>query len=266
MKPILTLTTFLLLIFLYSLENSNNVQAQNTNDLKLIRIISDSIIVYEYSYNETNLLSEEKSKLIYVKYNYNENGYLISTDHYNDPALFSSSMEVIEASRNKEEWTNPENTEKSYSTEYEYNTFGQLMKSSDHSGYSTFNYDNKNRISRQTYYHDDIISHKTDFEYDKRGNLTKKSLYQVEESGKKELIRKTIFKFDKNHNPYKELNNLMIPGKYTNPNNIIKEITSNYYLIKNMEDDTNTIELSYEYNQYDYPIAVDGKKIRYVYE
>ena len=105
-----------------------------------------------------------------------------------------------------------------------------------------------------------------DYKYDGRGNLIKRILYQVSKSGKKELIQKTIFKFDNNYNPYKAMNNLMVPGKYTNHNNVIKETTSNYYLIDNMEDDINTIELSYEYNKYDYPIAVKGKKNRYIYE
>ncbi len=253
------------MIFFCAWGGNAYLNAQNTINLKLSGVISDSLTVYEFSYNNVNLISEEKSKLRYVKYNYNEKGELTSVDYYNDPALFSSSLEVIEASRKREEWTNPDNTEKSFSTFYEYNASGQLIKSTNYLGYVIYGYDKNNRIGRQTYYHDDIISNYIDFKYDKKGNLIKRNTFQVSEAGGTQLTNKTQFEFDNKHNPYKALNNLMIPGKYTNPNNIVKTTSSNYYLIENMEDDINTIEASFEYNKYGYPITVDGK-IKYIYE
>ena len=103
MKQISNLITLIFLIFFCSLGKNTHVNAQNTFDLKLAKIISDSSIVYEFLYNNANLISEEKSKQRYTKYNYNEKGELVSIDYYNDPAIFSSSMEVIEASRKREE-------------------------------------------------------------------------------------------------------------------------------------------------------------------
>lgn len=265
MKPPSNLITLIFLIFFCSWGKNAHVNAQNTIDLKLTKIISDSLIVYEFLYNNANLISEEKSKQRYTKYNYNEKDELISIDYYDDPAIFSSSMEVIEASRKREEWTSPDNTEKSYSTNYEYNTSGQLIKSTNYPGYIIFDYDRNNRISRQTYFHDDIISNYVEFKYDKKGNLIKRNTFQVSETGRIQLTNKTLFEFDNKHNPFKALNNLMLPGKYSNPNNIVKTISANYYLIENMEDDINTIITSFEYNQYSYPVTVDGK-FEYVYE
>ena len=265
MKPILILTTLIFLICLFSWGRNDNINAQNTIDLKLIKVISDSITFYEYSYNNTNLISEEKSKLRYTKYNYNDTDQLISVDCYEDPALYSSSSVVIEASRKREEWTNPNNTEKSYSIIYEYDAAGQLIKSTNYLGYSIYSYDKNNRISSLTFYHDDKISNYIDFEYDKKGNLTKRNKFQVSESGEKALINKALFKFDSKHNPYKAFNNLMIPGKYTNQNNIVMTTSTNYHLIEGMEDKKNTIKTSFQYNVYGYPITKDIN-IKYMYE
>ena len=102
-------------------------------------------------------------------------------------------------------------------------------------------------------------------EKEKKGNLIKRLTFQVSENGRAQLTNKTRFEFDNKHNPFKALNNLMLPGKYSNPNNIVKTISANYYLIENMEDDINTIITSFEYNQYSYPVTVDGK-IKYIYE
>ena len=87
MKPKPILTTLIFLIFLCSWGKNGNINAQNTIDLKLVKIISDSITFYEYSYNNANLISEKKSKLRYTKYNYNGKDQLISVDCYESPAF-----------------------------------------------------------------------------------------------------------------------------------------------------------------------------------
>ncbi len=187
MKSNSIITTLIFLILLFSWGKSTSVNAQNTTHPKLIKVISDSLTVYEFSYNTTNLLIEEKSKQRYIKYNYNEKEKLISIDYYNDPATTSSSLEVIEASRKREEWINPDNTEKSYSTIYEYNISGQLIKSTNYLGYIIYSCDKNNRISRQTYYRDGKELNYIDFKYDRKGNLTKQNTFQVSESGEAQL-------------------------------------------------------------------------------
>ena len=46
---------------------------------------------------------------------------------------------------------------------------------------------------------------------------------------------------------------------------IIKTISKNYYSIEGMKDDTNTIETSFEYNEFDYPVKKNAK-IEYIYK
>ena len=104
-----------------------------------------------------------------------------------------------------------------------------------------------------------------DFKYDKKGNLIKRNTFQVSETGEAQLINKTQFEFDNKHNPYRAFHNLMIPGKYSNPNNIVKTTSANYYLVENMDDDVSTVNTSFEYNDHAYPVTVNGE-LEYIYK
>jgi len=58
MKPISIIITSIFLIFLYSGGENANVNAQNTVNLKLIKVTIDSLTVYEFSYNNANPLQD----------------------------------------------------------------------------------------------------------------------------------------------------------------------------------------------------------------
>jgi len=87
--------------------------------------------------------------------------------------------------------------------------------------------------------------------------------YQISDSGDKLLDNETIFKYDDKINPFKNFN--LIPGKYTNQNNIVKTISRNFYHLADMKDDTNISENFYKYNEFDYPIQKNGE-MEYIYE
>ncbi|MCX6258553.1 MAG: hypothetical protein NTW49_11755 [Bacteroidia bacterium] len=264
MRKTSILMTVILLSIVFSCIKTEKINAQNTNDLKLIKIIIDSVTFSEYSYNEANLISEERSKLRYTKYNYNDKNQLVSVDCYEDPAIYSSSSSVIEASKKRKEWTNPDNTKISYTTTFEYNNHGQVIKSTNNLGYNKYDYNDNNMISKLTYYHDDKISNYIDYEYDKRGNLIKQYNYQVSQNGDKKLINKKVFIYDNKKNPFRQLYFLMIPEN-TNSNNIVKTISENYYFIEGMKNDTSTIESFFEYNKSGYPVR-KNKNIEYIYK
>ena len=82
----------------------------------------------EYSYNDANLVTEEKSKFHYAKHIYNDINQLIKSDFYWDMSIASSNSSVLEAAMNRTEWVNPGNTPKSISHTLEYNGKGQLIR------------------------------------------------------------------------------------------------------------------------------------------
>ena len=221
--------------------------------------------VWKYTYTNNNQILEEKSKQRYTYYNYNEAGQLISMDVYEDWAMFSSNSAVIEASRIRTEWTNPENTEISHTTNYEYNAAGQLTKSTNYLGSSIYSYDKKNRISRLTFHHDNNISNYFEFKYDRKGNLIERNGFQVFGSGEKALANKTLFEFDNKHNPYQAFHNLPVPGINTNPNNIIKTADIHFFMIEGVEDQTSSSEDSFKYNTQGFPVTKNDRT-KYLYE
>jgi len=96
----ISLITCLLLL---SCEKDRQSIVENTDILLMSKVIIGSETYMEYTYNEANLLTEEKSKFHYTKHNYNYNNQLISSDCYWDISMASSDSWVIEAAMNRKE-------------------------------------------------------------------------------------------------------------------------------------------------------------------
>lgn len=257
-------------LILFSCEKDKQLIVENTDIPLLSKVSIDGVSYYEYEYNDANLLIEEKSKFHYTKHNYNDNNLLSSSEFYMDPGMFSSHSSVVEASMNRKEWVNPDNTGKSLTQKFEYNGTGQLTKkiytrpSVTSSEYSEFIFDN-NRISRQTMYWENEMTFFIDYSYDERGNLTKESKYYVPSTGISELWTTTEYEYDSKHNPYQAFQRLMSPGKFTNPNNIIKETYTIHFEVDQWTQKVQVNINSYEYNDKGYPIKANGDA-EYVYK
>jgi len=264
MKKIVLL--FFLSIIFFSCEKDAQLIVEN-NDIPLISMVlisGESFI--EYSYNDGNLLTEEKSKFTYTKHNYNDKNLLTTSEFYVDPAIFSSSNPATD----RKEWVNPDNTAKSLTQTFEYNDDGHLARktytrpSVTDSEYSEFTFEN-DRISRQTMYWHNVMSFYIDYIYDEKGNLTKESKYHVPSTGIAELWTTTEYEYDDMHNPFQAFKRLITPSKFTNPNNITKETYSIYFEVDQWIQNPQITNNTYEYNENGYPIKVNGEA-EYVYK
>jgi hypothetical protein len=268
MKKIALIITFSLALF--SCEKEKQLIVENTDIPLISKVLIAGVSYYEYSYNDANLLIEEKSKFHYTKHNYNDNNLLSSSDFYMDAAMFSSDSRVVEASMNRKEWVNPDNTAKSLSKSFEYNDKDQTIKvtynrpSVSNSEYSLFTFENE-RISRQTMYWQNAMSFYIDYIYDEKGNLTKESKYYVPATGIGELWTTTEYEYDNMHNPFQAFKRLMSPSKFTNPNNITKETYTIYFEVDQWTQKVQLTNNTYEYNNSGYPIKVNGEA-EYVYK
>ncbi len=231
-----------------------DLNAQNISKKRLLEVYNDTSLIQLFTYNDSGFIDEVKSKLIYKKYAYNPMGQLVSVDVYSDPAIVSSSSFVIEESRNRKEWAGPDILEKSHSTYYKYDKDGQLIESSNYLGYNLYTYE-QSRISKMTYYHDGVISSIIEFKYDRKGNLKERLNYQVSENQEKLLMRKTTFKYDTKKNPYASFHNPVIPGLYSNPNNVLWSESTTSFRIEGMADQTHSESFSYTYDTDAYPIT-----------
>jgi len=261
---------FFFSLILSSCEKDKQLIVENTDIPLISKVLVAGLPYYEYNYNDANLLIEEKSKFHYTKHNYNDNNLLTTSDFYVDPAMFSSDSRVVEASMNRKEWVNPDNTAKSLTQTFEYNGDGQLARktytrpSVTDSEYSEFSFEN-DRISRQTMYWQNIMSFYIDFIYDEKGNVIKESKYHVPSTGIAELWTTNEYEYDNMHNPFQAFKRLMSPSKFTNPNNITKETYTIYFEVDQWTQKVQIANNTYEYNDYGYPIKVNGEA-EYVYK
>ena len=264
------LVIFILSLIVFSCEKDKQLIIENTGMPLISKVLVDGEVYYEYSYNDANLINEEKSKFYYTRHIYNDKNQLILSDHYVDPGIFSSSMQVLEATLSREEWVNPENTEKSLTTTFEYNGNGQLTRKTfirplvSNSEFFEFNCVN-GRISRMTMYWKNELSGYIDYHYDEKGNLIKEKKYMFEQDVTPSLWASTEYKYDNMKNPYQSFKRLLNPGKYTNSNNIIKETYTVHTELAPGSENISVIENSYEYNEQGYPVKVNGN-VTYVYK
>jgi hypothetical protein len=241
-----------------------------TNGTLLSKVLIDKQPYYEYSYNIAGLIADEKSKYDFTKHNYNDRNQLVSTDYYSNFDILSSDLLIYQAAISRKEWVTPLNGTKGGTNKYEYNSIGQLIKTtysrslSTSSEYSEFNYDVNNRISRQILYWENKETGYTDYLYDSKGNLIKETLYNMPLTGADELSTTIQYEFDNQQNPYESFIGLLTPGINTNHNNIIKE-TYTIHLSANLGPvKVQVTENSYLYNAKGYPIS-KNKNVEYVY-
>ncbi len=268
MKKILLLSFCSLLLF--SCEKDRQSAIENTDIPLISKVLIGDEIYMEYSYNDANLVIEERNKFHYTKHTYNEINQLITSDIYWDTRIASSNSSVLEAAMNRKEWVNPVNTPKSASHVFEYNSMKHMIRKSfvrssgDNSDIVEFQYEN-DRIVRSKGYYNNSISGYTDYQYDEYGNVIRQTRYTVSSSGITELSTITEYEYDNMHNPYQSFKRLITPGIYTNPNNITKETYTLNFDVDPSIEKVQITEYHYEYNADGYPVKVNGET-EYVYK
>jgi hypothetical protein len=269
MKLTPALTVFIFCLIMISCEKDKQIITENTDIPLITKILIDGVSRHEYTYNEANLPGEEKSKLFYTHHIYNDNNQLVKSDYYMDEAMFSSSGSVVDAAMNRTEWASPENTSLSLTRAYMYNDEGQVIRvtyirpSVTNSEYSDYTWEN-DRISRQTMYWKGETAGYIEYLYDEKGNLSKETKYLSYNGGNAVLTTSTDYLYDNMQNPYLSFKRLMIPGIYTNTNNITKETYTIFIDVPPGTEDVHVIENTYEYNNLGYPVKVNGEA-EYVY-
>jgi hypothetical protein len=261
---------FIVSCFFFSCEKDKPLIIENTDIPLISKVLIGCEIYMEYSYNNANLVTEEKSKFHYTRHTYNDMNQLVTSDFYWDMSIASSNSSVIEAAMNRKEWISPDNTPKSISHSLEYNSENQLIQksyirpSSNIADYQKFLYEN-DRIVRITGYYNNSISNYINYIYDDNGNITKQMKYTVSPAGIAELTTTTEYEYDNMHNPYQSFKRLLIPGIYTNTNNITKETYTINYDVDPSIEKVQITENSFEYNDKEYPIKVN-RVTEYVYK
>lgn len=249
-------------------------QAINNKSTSLVeKIFTDNQPTYLFTYNDSGMISEVKSRYSYVLNNYNGAGNMVSTEYYGNDDVLSTDLKVSQSALNSNVWITPSNGKKGGALAYVYDNNSRLVKTvyscqgQSQTGleYSEYVYNGSNRISRQTMYWDKVATGYIDYSYDSKGNLVKEALYNTQPQLPPVLATTTEYEFDSGLNPFRRLEGSMIPGLYTNTNNIVK-VT---YTMKSVDgksaDKVQVTQSNYEYNSLGYPTSKNGN-IMYVYK
>ena len=93
--------------------------------------------------------------------------------------------------------------------------------------------------------------------------MIKEEIFIISDSGGTQLIQTIEYEFDNMVNPYRAFKRLTTPGRYTNMNNITREIYINNFDDPNIEK-AQTIEHSYQYNSDGLPVKAGSAE--YIYK
>ena len=236
----------------------------------LSKVLENNQSSYEYVYNDSNLITEVKTRFDYTLNHYNSKGQIVTSEYYTNDDILSSDAQVSATAMSAEGLITADNGKKTGIITYEYNDNEQLIKSTNtltapvSSEFSEFSYDSNNRISRQTMYWDNTATGYIDYSYDGNGNLISEMLYNTQSSGDPELTTTTTYTFDNQPNPYKMSGILMIPGTNTNRNNIIAETYTIHLSADQGSDNVQTTTNVYQYNSLGFPVSKNGN-VTFVY-
>ena len=251
-------------ILFFSCEKDDNSTIGINKTGLLSKVLISGQPYQEYTYTNSGLIYEEKSWGTYTKYTYNSENQLEKQDCYVDPALFSSSTQVIAEAQKRKEWANPKNVPKSVTNTYSYPKTGQFIERlvdrvNGTQDYVKYELDEKGLVSKDIFYNEGKTTRYVDYLYDELGNLIREKHYYISSDGKTKLSNETEYEFDNKKNPYFPFNKLIFPGRNTNQNNITKETYTVYGETTSIVEWLNITIHTYEYNDLGYPVKVDGE-------
>lgn len=238
-------------------DNFKVVPPENQGIPLLNKVYYQDELVQEYVYNEDNLVIESKNKWSYRSYSYGSDHKLISYDLYDDLGMASSNWETAQQSMNRTEWVTPENTEINGRANYFY-TRNKLSKievtrlPGGAKSSTTYEYDDKGRISKKIYYYENTQSSFTEFHYDAYGNLVTEIKKEIID-GVPVMMVSTEYEFDDKNNPYIAFKRLLQPGVNTNKNNILRSVQTLHFDAPMAQKIMETVN-TYEYNSEGYPV------------
>lgn len=254
----------LISILFTSCEKPEDLVVQQNPSGLLARVLISGKPYQEYTYTSDGLISEEKSWGTYTKYTYNSENQLVKQDFYIDPALYSSSLQVITEAQKRKEWANPKNVPRSVTNTYEYPSSGHFIeryvdRANGTQDYGKYELNEEGLVSKHLFYNEGRLAGYVDYLYDEQGNLIREKHYFISVDGKTRLSNETEYEFDDKKNPYFPFKKLLWPGQNTNKNNITKATYTLYGDTPSVIEWLNITTHTYEYNDLGYPVKVDSE-------
>lgn len=264
MKRLFLFTIILILIF-YSCEKEMAYEDYQSNILlRQVRGTEGDMEVLTY-YN-TGYIFEHVQRFSYRKFLYNKQNQLIKIQI---ALSFNPLSCAIIPGTTFEDGDDPRKAKIGQYLEYEYSDNGNLKIKNFYyinddnrqlMNYAKYEYENDKVVKIKLFNPQDQLTHYYTYVYDSPGNVSKEEYYYIQDGADAKLQTRILYEYDDKNNPFKVFAVEGTPGSNTNKNNITKQTTINYYA---EEEQSYTVEYSYEYNDLGYPVKADS--LEYIY-
>lgn len=259
------LFTVILILFFNSCEKELVYEDFQSNTLlRQIRGYEDDMQVITY-YN-TGYIFEHLHRFSYRKFLYNQQNQLMKIEI---AMSFNPLSCAIIPGTDFEDGGDPRKAKISQYIEYEYSDLGNLKTKyfyfiidGNHQlmNYSGYDYENGKVVKIKLFNPQDQFSQYYTYLYDSIGNVSEEEYYFMQDDAVAILQTRILYEYDDKNNPFKIFTVEGTPGINTNRNNITKQTTVSYYA---EEEQSYTVENSYEYNELGYPVKVNN--FEYIY-
>jgi hypothetical protein len=258
MRKFILLFSVVFLCFTSCKKEDNNANLYYSDTL-LSQINSGDLAVHGFTYNSKYLIRESTEPFIYKKFSYDSQNILKKVEVAFSFNPFSCVMIPGQSLE-----SDPRKASISQYSEFEYAEGSKLKKKSNfflNSGnpqltsFQTYDYLNDKIIKLSTFNAQGVLIQYNDYQYDDSGNIIRDDLYM--NTSVIRLVSSMVYEFDSKNNPYRVLACEGDPGKFTNRNNIIKEISVSY-TYDGIPQSPETRQNVYEYNNLDYPVKINA--------
>lgn len=261
------LPTAVLLLLICSCEKESELVYEDYQSSTLLRQIGNSeedMVIITY-YNSAQVF-EHLQRFSYEKYIYNSQNQLERIDIA--MTLNPLSCAIIPGT-SFEDGDDPRKASVGQYVEFSYSDDG-IVESTYHyfindetprlMSYNEFVYDEGKVIRTNMFNPADELTQYFTYSYDEYGNVSEEEYYFLLDLENASLQRRIKYEYDDKINPFKVFSAKGTPGIFTNSNNITKQTAFEYYSV---EEQSYTIENSYEYNDLGFPVKVNN--VDYIY-
>ena len=252
---------FLVFSGLFSCEKEDTHSNPCQDNTKIRQVKAQQRVVEEMIYTGECLIYEYIMEFSYTKYAYNAQGQLLKADR---AIILDPTSCFMPVGSNGETYTDPREAPITQYSSYEYDNSGVLVKKLDYYlngeefqlvSYTTYEYEDGYVRHINLYNPRGELTQKHTYAYDENGNIIRDEYYFKEAENVFILTQTQDFKFDDKVNPYRVFEKEGIPGRFTNPNNIVKITYTDYY---SGQKNVYTTEFLYAYDDSGLPVERDN--------
>lgn len=264
MKRLFFFATLFILLF-NSCEKEKDLVYEDYQSSTLLRQIGTSEIDMQIiTYYNTGKVFEHLLRFGYNKYIYNDQNQL---DRINIAMALNPLSCAIIPGASFDEGDDPRKAKIGQYSDFKYSKEGVLERTNHYyinddtpqlMSYEVFVFQNEEVVRINMFNPQDELTQYRTYLYDDKGNVLEEEYHFLMIDAEASLQSRTIFEYDDKINPFQVFSVTGGPGRYSNKNNITKQITYN-----TGEEQPYVQENTYEYNDLGYPVKVNN--VDYIY-